>query len=200
MIGYKSALALDPSNPQDYIRVLITLEIPSDAITNCGRSSVRVAETAKYRANKVKVLKIEAPGKTYTTAISGFYRNPLKYTVGNTIAVEDYDMDVETVCSTGIHFFLTKRPAELYGEPNLKDGLHQSWHDNGEKEREFTIVNREYEGVFQAWHANGQKYIECTYVNQQLEGLYQTWHETGEPWVTLTYVNGHVVRTPYSTY
>jgi hypothetical protein len=52
MIGYKIAKNGDR-------RVIVTLEIPADALTNMGRSTVAVRETATYRVNKVIVLKIE---------------------------------------------------------------------------------------------------------------------------------------------
>jgi antitoxin component YwqK of YwqJK toxin-antitoxin module len=185
MIGYKAAKV-------GQTRVLITLDIPEDAITNVARTSVVVKETAKYRTNKAKVLKIEdEDGKEYNEAVTGFYKEKsLTYRLNELVEVSNYDMNLEEVCSTGIHFFLTKRVAELYSSGAIETGFYQSWHENGEKFEECTYVNGKLEGSYQTWYANGQKDIECTYVNGTLNGLYQSWHENGEKWVECTYVNG----------
>ena len=77
MIGYKVA-----KNGEK--RVVVTLEIPSDALTNMDRSTVAVKETAKHRASKAKVLKIEdEEGNCYPIAISFNYdKKSLEYKVG----------------------------------------------------------------------------------------------------------------------
>ena len=184
MIGYKVAKV-------GKVRVVITLDIPDDAITNVDRTSVVVKDTAKYRTNKAEVLKIEdEDGKEYTEAITGFYHlESLTYRLNELVEVSDYDMDLEKVCSTGIHFFLTKCVAELYTPYSIENGLFQSWYDNGQKEEEYTLVNGERDGLYQSWYSNGQKFTECTYVNGWIDGLYQRWHENGDKRVECTYVN-----------
>jgi len=188
MIGYKAAKV-------GKTRVLITLDIPEDAITNVARTSVVVKDTAKYRTNKAKVLKIEdEAGKEYTEAITGFYDlESLTYRLNELVEVPEYDMNLEEVCSTGIHFFRTKRVAELYDRYSIQNGLLQRWHANGEKHEESTFVNGRIEGLYQRWYVNGQKKEECIYVNGQREGLYQTWYANGEKEVECTYVNGKIV-------
>ena len=67
MLGYKASKNGDT-------RVIVTLEIPEDAITNMKRKDIVNAETAKYRCNKAKVLKIEdEDGKEYSYATSIYY-------------------------------------------------------------------------------------------------------------------------------
>jgi antitoxin component YwqK of YwqJK toxin-antitoxin module len=172
MIGYKAAIAGET-------RVLITLDIPEDAITNVARTSVVVKETAKYRTNKAKVLKIEdKDGKEYTEARTGFYDlESLTYRLNELVEVSDYDMNLEKVCSRGIHFFLSKRLAEQYERDSIRNGLFQRWHENGQIQEECTFVNGLIDGLYQRWYANGEKDIECTYVNGWREGLYQRWYE-----------------------
>jgi antitoxin component YwqK of YwqJK toxin-antitoxin module len=185
MIGYKAAIAGET-------RVVITLDIPEDAITNVARTSVVVKETAKYRTNKAKVLKIEdKDGKEYTEARTGFYDlESLTYRLNELVEVSDYDMDLEKVCSRGIHFFLTRGVAELYTREWVQNGLYQSWYDNGQIQEESTFVNGQIEGLYQRWYENGEKWQECTYVNGKLEGSYQTWYENGQKKQECTYVNG----------
>jgi antitoxin component YwqK of YwqJK toxin-antitoxin module len=212
MIGYKAAKV-------GKTRVLITLDIPEDAITNVDRTSVVVKDTAKYRTNKAKVVKIEdKDGKEYTEATTGFYvGKSLTYKLNDLVEVPEYDMNLEEVCSTGIHFFLTKRVAELYSRDSIENGLYQSWHDNGEKFEECTFVSGRIEGLYQRryedgqiqeectfvsgrreglcqrWYTNGQKWKECTYVDGVKYGLYQRWYANGEKWEECTYVDGDIV-------
>ena len=185
MIGYKIAT-------HGTTRVVITLEIPEDAQTNMSRSSVAVRETAKHRTNKAKVLAIEdASGVSYTSATSSnYYKKPLTYTVGETIEEHSYDADPEKVCAGGIHYFLSRRVAELYGLEKVANGLYQSWHDNGQKEMEVTYVDGKRHGLYQTWHFNGQKEIEMTHLDGECHWHYQHWHKNGQKFIETTYVKG----------
>jgi hypothetical protein len=171
MIGYK--LAKNAAGN----RVVVTLEIPDDALTNVGRESVVVPETATYRANKARVVKIEdAAGMEHSHATSLIYgKKSLPYTVGETIVEPGYAVDPETICGEGIHFFLTRRVAELYGLNTVENGLFQRWHDNGQKKTEVVCLNGVHHGAYQSWHPNGHKDTEATYVNGKYHGLCQRW-------------------------
>jgi antitoxin component YwqK of YwqJK toxin-antitoxin module len=174
MLGYKAAKNGDT-------RVLITLEIPEDALTNIERTSVKVKETAKYRANKVKILKIEdSEGKEYETAETGFFsKKKVVYKVGEVLEVPTDDMDVEQVCSNGIHFFLERKVAEMY-YLYLENGIYMSWHENGQKEHEGMMKDGKREGLWQTWYDNGQKYSEGMWKEGNQEGLREIWYETGQ--------------------
>ena len=186
MIGYKVAQTTDEK------RVIITLDIPEDTYTNMNRTDIVNKDTAKYRANKATVLSIEDEnGNMYETATSCIHTDKqLTYKVGETVVVEDYDTNIENVCSSGIHYFLNKRVAELYNLPKIENGLYQVWYDNGQKLMECTYINGKLEGLYQRWHNNGQKWVECTHVNDILEGLYIIWFANGQKQTEYTYVNG----------
>lgn len=173
-------------------RVIVTLQIPPDALTNIDRKSVVVKETAKHRVNKVLVLKIEdEEGNSYDTATSSLYpEKHLTYTVGKLIKEPSFDMDLEKVYTEGIHIFLTRRVAELYLLQFIPNGLFQMWHDNGQKLYEVTYVNGKMEGLYQEWHENGKKHVEVKYVNGKKEGLFQSWHNNGQKECEIRYVNG----------
>ena len=175
VIGYK--IAKNGTN-----RVIVTLEIPEDAKTNMNRSSIAVKETAKYRANKAKVLTIEDDsGISYTTATSFEYdKESHTYNVGETIEESSYDPDPEKVDGEGIYYFLTRRVAELYGLIELENGLYEAWYDNGQKCEEVNYVDNEYNGLYRTWHSNGQKEAEIKYVNGKEEGLSEFWYDNGQ--------------------
>lgn len=187
MIGYKCAII-------ERIRVIITLEIPDDAITNINRNNVVVKEYAKHRTNIAKVIKIEDQnGKQYDEAISGFYDyKKLIYKVNEIVKVDDYDSNLEKVCLSGIHFFLTRRVAEIYEIYSLENGLYEAWYDNGQKWREYNYVNGKIEGLYQEWHTYGQIARKFTYMNDLLHGLDEEWYESGQKMREYNYVNGKV--------
>ena len=86
---------------------IVTLLIPSDA----KRSS---ATTRKCRASKALVLKIEdSLGNEITKTHSKYDKNFI-YRTGEIISVEDFDDNRWNECSAGIHFFITRKEAELY--------------------------------------------------------------------------------------
>ena len=186
MIGYKVAKNAEGNC------VVVTLEIPGDALTNMERSSVAFRETAKHRANKAKVVAIEDQlGTSYTTATSFNYQHKsLTYTVGEMVEEPSYNPDPDQVCAKGIHFFLTRHVAELYDLTKVENGLYQKWHDNGQKWEEVTYLDGKRHGLYQSWHDNGQKHVEDTYVVGKLHGLFQGWFSNGQKHVEETYVDG----------
>ena len=186
MLAYKAA-------KHDTNHVVITLEIPEDAMTTIHRPNVAVKETAKYRANKAKVLLIEdSEGSTYDTAETDFHSGKkLVYKVGNVVKEPEYDTDIEAVYAEGIHFFLEKRLAQLYGR-KPDHGYYENWHDNGQKLMECMFVDGKRNGPFQQWFENGQISKKCMYVNGKEEGLSQLWYENGQTEKEIMYVNGTI--------
>lgn len=166
MIGYKAGFS-------DKKRVIITLEIPEDALTNINRTNIVDKSKAKYRTNKAVVIKIEdKEGNTYEFAESGFYKaKKVDYLIHETVKELNYDTTINNVCAPGIHFFLEKRSAYLYGRDLLENGL------------------------FQKWHANGQLWIEGNYINWKRDGYFQEWDENGTLCIKANYSNGHIKWT-----
>lgn len=97
-IGYKKANNL-------IVKLLIT--------ENAKRSS---ATSRKCRCSEAEVLSITnldgtpAPQK----CVASDYCDDFVYTVGETVHVPDFDENRWNECSTGIHFFITRKEAELY--------------------------------------------------------------------------------------
>ena len=86
---------------------IVKLLIPEDA----KRSS---ATTRKCRCDKARVLEIwDENGEPIQEVRSS--RSPnFVYRVGETVSVPDFDEDRWHECAPGIHFFITRREAELY--------------------------------------------------------------------------------------
>jgi len=87
--------------------LILKLEIQDSSIVSGGFIN------RKLRTNKVKVLEIQnVDGTTsnYSTAVSG-YDTGFKYTLGETVEVENFKKDDKIDCDTGIHFFMTREEA-----------------------------------------------------------------------------------------
>lgn len=97
-IGWKKA--------KNYI---VKLKICEDAL----RSS---ATSHKCRCSKVEVLAIENIDKSpcEITSISSDFNRNFIYEVGKIIEVKDFDTNRWNECSTGIHFFISRKLAECY--------------------------------------------------------------------------------------
>lgn len=185
MIGYKGAR-------NRYTYVVITLEIPDDAITNINRSNIAVKDTAKYRTNKAKVLKIEDQnGKEYDVAQS-CYDHLFEYEVNKMVEVSSYNMDLESVCSAGIHFFLTKECAERYSRFDVKNGPCSEWYEDGSLSYQSHYVNGTRHGLHTMWYKDGKKYAEWSYDNGNEHGRYNIWYPNGQLDTTFTYVNNKI--------
>ena len=104
-IGWKKARIKEDD---EYIAVLIKLEIPADA----RRSS---ATGTKCRCDKAKVLEITCidNGEQVDSALS-HYDSDFIYTVGKTIEEPAFCEDRWEECAAGIHFFINKQEAIDY--------------------------------------------------------------------------------------
>ena len=89
-------------------RVLVKLEIPKGAV-------VFSINDNKCRTNMVKVLDIVSmDGKKHFKKAYSMYTSLFVYKVGETIIEPDFDCRYNIECSSGIHFFRTKREAKNY--------------------------------------------------------------------------------------
>ena len=79
---------------------ICVLSIPKGAVVFSINGS-------KCRTNKAKVL--EGGGVSY-------YDNEFTYEKGKSYEIEDFDLAYNEECSTGIHFFKTRKEAEEYGD------------------------------------------------------------------------------------
>lgn len=188
---------------------LVVMEKCDDTKTNEGRNDVSDAKHAKFRASKLKV--IDIINKTHGGKIDHVinvtdFGKTLMYKVGKIVECDDYDDDLDIVCSRGIHYFKTMITAYYYGslpsekhtckmiewncdgskrfeksyKNDLKDGLWTEWYDNGQKQREGTFKNDEKDGLWTEWYNNGQKCTEVTYINGNKSKTYMAWGPDGQ--------------------
>ena len=83
---------------------VVKLMIPKGSIVFCVNGK-------KYRSNKAKVISVNDSSKE--TAVS-FNDGKFVYVPGERLEIDDFDLRNTVECSTGIHFFRTRKEAEEY--------------------------------------------------------------------------------------
>ena len=176
----------------DYI---VTMKKLPDTVTNESRKGVSDPLHAKFRADKLLVVRIEhkTTGKRIDKIQNTSYKyNQIWYEVLKEVSVPDYDPDHNQVCASGIHYFLSRDAAFYWNidQTNDNDGIYRSWFDNGQYGVECTYIGGKLHGSYQSWYYHGQKDVECNYVSGERHGSYQTWYDNGRKKQRCSYING----------
>ncbi len=192
MIGYKIA------STEDGKRALVTLKIGSDSNTNLYRNDIVDKMYAKYRCDKATVVSITIcdTDEPVTCAYSSMYKyKRIKYVVGEEVVEPFYDKDINVVCGEGIHFFLSKEVAMLYGLDKVENGEYKMWYNNGQLHIQTTYLEGKRHGEYKMWYRgaderseNGQLEIQTTYAEGEVHGEYKEWWSNGQLRAQTTYV------------
>ncbi len=163
-----------------------------DTRTNETRTGVIDRKHAKFRADKLFVVSIEheTTGEKIDEIENTFYEEKVCYIVSQEVSVEDYDPDLNRVCTTGIHYFLSRESAFYWNIAKVKDGQYYKWYENGQKNEECTYRDGVKHGPYHSWYENSQKEEECTYINSEKHGLYRSWYKNGKKMEECTLNNG----------
>jgi antitoxin component YwqK of YwqJK toxin-antitoxin module len=204
------------------INFIITLKKLADTVTNEDRSDIIDIKFAKCRANKLLVIDIEKLDTlTFETcsilnvaSCTNFTHNKItRYQIGNIVYPDAYDVNINNIHTTGIHYFNSKRCAIMYEVSSLLDGMYESWYDNGQLKEQCEhffgakigpyisfydngqiyikciYMNGKIEGFYTSFYPNGEKMIKCFYFNDDLNGLYESWYDDGKLNITCIYTN-----------
>ena len=82
--------------------VVITAEIPAGAVVFCINGS-------KCRTNKAKITDMAGHDVLHSS-----YDNSFEYRLGQEIEIKDFNLMYNVECSSGFHFFRTRKEAEEY--------------------------------------------------------------------------------------
>jgi hypothetical protein len=115
---------------------VVILERLLDTITNENRNNIPNEQSkpfAKYRGNKFLVKdifhKFNSTKKVSSISSSNFNQNKLEYEIGKIIIPDDFDTDLEKVCSNGIHYFLKLERAFYYSLQKIQNGEYLEWYE-----------------------------------------------------------------------
>lgn len=182
----------DISSKRDKTRKwLVILEKLEDTKTNENRRNISNIKHAKFRANKLKVVEIINTNKPNLTkkiitneymSEKGYQSLRTRYKKGCIAESEDYDENIDNVCSNGLHYFKTIDTAYFYGSyPKNHTGLMCAYYDNGnifsriEGERTNNLLN----GKVVNFYCSGNLWSKGRYVNDKKSGVWTIYNSNG---------------------
>jgi len=162
------------------------------------RSSVKRCNmaTSKFRCERAFVLDIyHSVDKTiHVEKGYGLHDTKFLYTVGEYVNVKDYDKDVENVCSSGIHYFLSEEPAFYWNfDKSNYTGEWKDWYPNGQLQYHFFYKDGKLDGLAKIWCNNGQLLRQCFYTNGILNGESKEWNKNCALYIQKFYKNGELI-------
>jgi hypothetical protein len=130
----------------DYI---VILKQPNeDFKCNEMRKDIVNKKYAKFRCNKALVIDI-----IHSETLTHIYE------VDKVVLPDFYDLDIDEVCTHGIHYFLSLEPAYHY-------------------DTYYHYMTIGY-CTFSQWYSTGQKQVELQYLDGKFHGKYITWYQDG---------------------
>ena len=192
-----------------YKKVLIILLLLANVKTNIDRSNIINKKHAKYRCNKAYVKDIiDNNNKSYDVAITGFYHEKLIYEK-NKMVETTFDIDINKVCSSGIHFFLDRETALNYKEQILyqrwenEPNVYKNFYGNGQISKiiNYTLDKPIDKSIRQTiiyknikeYYENGQIKLDYNLAINKYDGLYIEWYENGQMRKKLQYDKNIVI-------
>jgi len=151
------------------------------------------AHFAKYRCERAFVLDIYHSLDKSNRIDKGYglYDPTFLYTVGEYVSIEDYDQDLELICSNGIHYFLSEENAYFWKfDISNYTGIWKYWHPNGQLERQIFYKNGQKDGEEKQWYPNGKLDMLVFYKNGQKYGEAKNWHANGQLSIQKFYKDG----------
>jgi antitoxin component YwqK of YwqJK toxin-antitoxin module len=175
---------------------VVILEKLSDTITNENRNNIpneQCRQFAKYRGNKFLVKDIFHKfnsTKKISSILSSNFENTLEYEIGKVIIPDNFDTNLEKVCSNGIHYFLKLECAYYYSLQKTLNGEYLEWYENGQQYKKCIYTDDKINGEYLEWYENGQQYKKCIYTDDKINGEYLEWYKNGQQHIKCTYTNG----------
>ena len=140
---------------------IVIMQKLQDTITNENRINVRNQLYAKFRANKlfvVKIINIDNM-KYIDEIINNYYDIKIIYKCNEIVVPDKFDEDIDKVCSSGIHYFKSIDPAFYYRDKPPKDftGKWIRWYENGNKRNECEYIDGKETGKCIELYEDGNK-------------------------------------------
>jgi len=153
--------------------VVIMKKLP-ETLTNETRNNIINKSYAKFRANTLHVVLIIHKlniSKTINSIHNTVYHKKIIYRVGRTINIKNFDLDLDTICSAGIHFFCSYKAAFFFEFGNLMvrnyTGKWNQWSDDGDKIIKGQYINGEKSGVWIEWSGDAQRFVKKHYAEER---------------------------------
>lgn len=162
-------------------------------INNENRQGIANALSAKNRCSRAKVIDIydmNDRSKKLEWA-SGILDEDFIYEINKVVEPDDFNSNLDEVCSDGIHYFLTEEPAYFWDTwRKIRDGTYKEWHNNGQISKIYNYKCGILDGLSEEWYPNGQYHVRCSYENGKKNGVFEEWYTTGQIYDQSIYKDG----------
>jgi antitoxin component YwqK of YwqJK toxin-antitoxin module len=174
---------------------IVVLKKPDGVLTNEGRHDVMDKQYAKFRGNKLLVIdivnKFDMSKKTNWARSKCYWFFSVVYKIGYNAEPNTFDENIDNICSSGIHYFMSYESAYYYELEKIIDGEYHCWADNGGLMLSCSYKDGLLDGIFQRWHGNGQLWADCKYKDGKLHGKFHSWHNNNRIYeYDCVYING----------
>lgn len=151
----------DESKDKRWMVIMQKLKL-SGTKTNEKRKNVVNKAHAKFRSNKlyiVDIFDIFDSNITKTQIVhecdTGFKLIRILYEIGKIIECDQYDENIDKICTRGIHYFKTPITAYYYRDvPKKYTGHWITWYDSGQKASEGGYIDGYQSGRWIFWTCN----------------------------------------------
>jgi len=167
------------------IWIVVLKAIEGMTITNEQRRNVVQHNFAHFRGNVFKVVDIIhklTEDKTISSIQSSIRINDkkLNYTIGEIIASDSFNDNIDETYTNGIHYFMSCTAAFHYELEKIKNGRLCAYNHQGTKIEEKIFRNGYQHGLHTTWYHNATKRSEQNYQNGVAIGQVILWRPTGE--------------------
>ena len=132
---------------------------------NENRKDIVDKNFARIRCSEARVLDIYDMYDSrikYSEAF-GLHDRTFSYRRGEIVKSDHFDLDLEQVCSNGIHYYLSEEPAIFWNIPKDRDGMHKKFYQNGQIARVYNRKNGKFDGIYEEFDHDGKIRKRCTY-------------------------------------
>lgn len=186
-------------------KVLVTLYIPTDAITNENRREVVNIKTALHKCNKAMPIMIQDINlNVYESALYAYTPeiklklNHMVVTARDKLLLEcmskskNHDVSEETVSrilENGIYYYKSVEPFHFMSEDQFKNSILKKWFSNGQIESQISIINGKRHGTQIIYNKDGTVKSTLEYQNDMLNGYTRTYHSNGYRHLDIHFLN-----------
>jgi antitoxin component YwqK of YwqJK toxin-antitoxin module len=174
---------------------IVVLQRLRDTKTNELRGNVFDKGHAKFRGNKFDVVAIINKyeyDEDQINIVDSNYTPSFKYTVGKTISEKRYNKNINDICASGIHYYLTWEAAYFYDIDLtlVKDGNIIDYNDNGSINEEYEVYGDTKHGQYKSYHTNNTLKSEGFMIHGAKYGSWKYYDKGGIMIAQKTYTNG----------
>jgi antitoxin component YwqK of YwqJK toxin-antitoxin module len=197
MFGFTLGFIREPTREK---KVLVTLYIPTDAITNENRKEVVNIKTALHKTSKAMPVMIQDINLNMYESCLYAYKSDIIFNLNHMFVMSECFMSKPTkrnvseeavtrLLENSLYYYKSVEPFHFMSETEVRNCTLKKWFSNGQIENEITIVNGKRHGTQIIYNKDGTVKSTLEYENDMLNGYTRTYHQTGYRHLDIHFLN-----------